>query len=481
MMNSMILNVEGDGDDVRCSLYSHLPYSSVGRDQVYRLATWRKRKGFSLTSDLPMFPPKFNNFFGFPVPVTALPFPPFWDERKSQGSNSGVTYSGTDFYLLDAIAKAHNFTIYVVPTKNWGEVLDKVEIRESFIASVFHAVLPMRLKRFDYSSIYEYSSVDFSFAKPEVKPQWQSLYYPLSPKVWISIVALIIIMVVLVSMFVRVSHSLEVNGKLDTATAIQEMVGTLLGQSLSHSLPKSQSRRVLIGSWMVFAFILGTAFRGNLIAYLTLPKYPPRPENLKELLRVAERITMPPYGKDFKAFFSQSDSADFIKLANLMHIVPSVHEGQEQALQRRQGHLDTRRYQEHYIAQFHTRIDGSTKLYVGRDGVLPGKSAWPLPHDSPYAKTINRGLIAVLEAGLYEHWSEQLIEETKSETRRRLREKQEMMTLEGKTDLQTDTEKTTMALTLVHVQGPLMLLVIGHSLAIVAFASEYAMSYYIKR
>ncbi|XP_066966985.1 ionotropic receptor 93a-like isoform X3 [Macrobrachium rosenbergii] len=361
------------------------------------------------------------------------------------------------------------------------EVLDKVEVRESYIASVFHAVLPMRLKRFDYSSVYEYSSVDFSFAKPEVKPQWQSLYYPLSHGVWISTGVLFVIMAGLVIIFVRVSDSFMDKNRLDAGTALLETLGTLLGQNLSHGFPKSQSWRVLLGSWMVFAFIFGSAFRGNLIAYLTLPKYPPRPENLKELLRVAERITMPPYGKDFKAFFSQSDSEDFLKLAKLMQIVPSVHEGQEQALQRRQAHLDTRRYQEHYIAQFHTRIDGSTKLYVGREGVLPGKSAWPLPHDAPYATAINRGLIAVLEASLYEHWSKQLIEETKSETRRRLREQQAMMMHEGNADHSTDSSgQATMALTLVHVQGPLMLLLIGHILALSAFASEYAMSFYVK-
>ncbi|XP_064118708.1 ionotropic receptor 93a-like isoform X2 [Macrobrachium nipponense] len=481
MMNAMVLNLEGAGNGTRCSLYSHMPYSPRGKDQIYKLATWRKNRGFSLTSELQIFPPKFNNFFGFAVPVTALPFPPFWDEKKPPGNSSAVTYSGTDFYLLDAIAQAHNFTIYVVPTKDWGEVLDKVEIRESYIASVFHAVLPMRLKRFDYSSVYEYSSVDFSFAKPEVKPQWQSLYYPLSQGVWISTGVLLVIMAGLVITFVRVSDSFMEKNRLDTGTALLETLGTLLGQNLSHGFPKSQSWRVLLGFWMIFAFIFGSAFRGNLIAYLTLPKYPPRPENLKELLRVAERITMPPYGKDFKAFFSQSDSEDFIKLAKLMQIVPSVHEGQEQALQGRQGHLDTRRYQEHYIAQFHTRIDGSTKLYVARDGVLPGKSAWPLPHDAPYAPVINRGLIAVLEASLYEHWSKQLIEETKSETRRRLREKQAMMVQEGITDHSTDSSgQATMALTLVHIQGPLMLLLIGHILALSAFASEYVLSFYVK-
>ena len=67
-------------------------------------------------------------------------------------------------------------------------------------------------------------------------------------------------------------------------TVFQYMVGMLLGQNLPRRLSYTSSSRVLVAAWLVFALILGLAYRGNLTASLTLPKYPPRPETLKEIV-----------------------------------------------------------------------------------------------------------------------------------------------------------------------------------------------------
>lgn len=49
------------------------------------------------------------------------------------------------------------------------------------------------------------------------------------------------------------------------------------------------------------------------------------------------------------------------------------------------------------IAEQFTQLDGSTQLYIGRESVMPGLAAWPLPHDAPYTENINRCLHAVVE------------------------------------------------------------------------------------
>lgn len=72
-------------------------------------------------------------------------------------------------------------------------------------------------------------------------------------------------------------------------SVFQDMTGILLGQNLPHQLPNSSASRVLIAAWLAFALIFGTAYRGNLTAYLTLPKYPSRPETLPQLVEVVKR------------------------------------------------------------------------------------------------------------------------------------------------------------------------------------------------
>ncbi|XP_045112347.1 uncharacterized protein LOC123505228 [Portunus trituberculatus] len=109
------------------------------------------------------------------------------------------------------------------------------------------------------------------------------------------------------------------------------MLGMLLGQSLLHRMPDTSSSRILVTAWLIFAVILGSAYSGNLTASLTLPKHPARPETLLQLVDAVDRITMPPYGEEFRNYFAKSASPVFQKLARLIDIVPSLLEGQQQA------------------------------------------------------------------------------------------------------------------------------------------------------
>ena len=62
----------------------------------------------------------------------------------------------------------------------------------------------------------------------------------------------------------------------------------LLGQNLSRRLTGTSSNKVLVAAWLVFALILSVAYRGNLTASLTLPKYLPRPETLQEIIHTVD-------------------------------------------------------------------------------------------------------------------------------------------------------------------------------------------------
>ncbi|XP_042211356.1 uncharacterized protein LOC121858786 [Homarus americanus] len=196
MMNTIFLNLEDTPPNLRVRMYTHLPYSPEGA-QVVRVASWLPERGLVPKPDSSLFSCKFSKFYGAQVNVTAIPFAPFWDEVK--GPDNTTQYSGTDYMLLATIADALNFTIYNVPgPTTWEEVTDLVEERVSFIAPVYHILLPERLERYDHLWVYEYGSLDFSMAQPGIKPQWQSLYYPFIDLVWAAVLlALLLTPVVL--------------------------------------------------------------------------------------------------------------------------------------------------------------------------------------------------------------------------------------------------------------------------------------------
>ncbi|XP_042228813.1 uncharacterized protein LOC121870907 isoform X2 [Homarus americanus] len=328
MMNAMVLILEDTQREPRFSLYVHLPYTTSGA-RVERTAFWTKNRGLVMINKLHIFPDKFDNFFGASIDVTALPYKPYWGVEADQ------SYVGSDAMMLKSIGHSLNFTFHVLPTANWAEVTRLVEERISFIAPVSHTLLPQRSLLYDYTYAYEHVFMHFFMTKPLLSSNWQSLYDPLADEVWTSILVVLLLMPLLLIAITRPEHGEEFDKKLKQGDAAHIVVGTFLDQSVNKRHIVNSASRVLVAAWLVFSFIVGTAYRSNLTAALTLPKYPSRPETLEQLVRVADKVTMAPYGEEFRQFFKQSESDVFHALSEIMHIVPSTAHGLQWAAEKK--------------------------------------------------------------------------------------------------------------------------------------------------
>ncbi|XP_050696723.1 uncharacterized protein LOC126985611 [Eriocheir sinensis] len=174
----------------------------------------------------------------------------------------------------------------------------------------------------------------------------------------------------------------------------------LLGQDLPGPLPTYASYRVLVATWMVFSLVLGTVYRGNLTAAMTLPKYPKRIETVQELVKGVDRINMPPYGADHKESYKRSGSRVLRAVGELIQIVETI-EGIGRALKnRREAHADDLHYLQQVTTQDYTSRGGKELLYVGKQNIFASPSAWPVPHDAPYTDHINHVMLRVIEASM---------------------------------------------------------------------------------
>ncbi|KAK4313258.1 hypothetical protein Pmani_015374 [Petrolisthes manimaculis] len=77
--------------------------------------------------------------------------------------------------------------------------------------------------------------------------------------------------------------------QLRTGAVIMEVLGSLLGQGLYGRLSTSRSNHILMASWLFFGVVVSTGYRGSLIASLTIPRQPSRPETLEELVTTVDR------------------------------------------------------------------------------------------------------------------------------------------------------------------------------------------------
>lgn len=89
-------------------------------------------------------------------------------------------------------------------------------------------------------------------------------------------------------------HSREDDGT-DPWLVVKQVVGTLLDEAIPGELPRNTSTRLVLTAWLVFTFIVGTVYRSNLTAYLTIPKYPPRAETFADLLSTGAKYVFIKY------------------------------------------------------------------------------------------------------------------------------------------------------------------------------------------
>ncbi|XP_069951455.1 ionotropic receptor 93a-like [Cherax quadricarinatus] len=473
MMNAVFLVLNEKSNLHSFSMYVNLPYSVSGA-KIVEIGAWSKARGLHLLN-LPLFPEKFNNFYRASVNVTALPYKPFWSVAEEQsGNNSGVSsYTGSDVILLRAIAGALNFTINVLPVATWDQVTSLVMERTSFVAAVTHKVLPQRCLLYDFTYVYIQGSISFAMATPSFISNWESLVDPLTTEVWVAIFVVLLMVPPCLFMISRPEDDI-----LTIADSAEIAVGTLLGQGTKKQLPERSSSRLLLVTWLVFAFIVSNVYRGNLTAALTLPKYPARPETLEQLVKVVDKVTMPTYGEKFKQFFKQSDSEVYQTLSNIMELVAFSADGLRQAAEKKQAYIDGRQYLQQVIADNFTLVDGSTQLYIGREGIAPGPNAWPIPHDAPYKPQFDKLMMSIVEAGLYEKWINDMILIAKDDSRRRQRKELETRLVVAAQSA-PDTSGN-QALTLLHMQGPLMIVAMGLSSSMIVFITELLLQLYKK-
>ncbi|XP_069982149.1 ionotropic receptor 21a-like [Penaeus vannamei] len=472
MMNAMVLITEATPRGPRSGVYIHLPYSPTG-SQVARLASWTPQDGLELLTHLPLFPDKFENFYGTTLHVPAKHYKPYWFEEEVVLPNGTKTIklNGMDYLLFETVAQTLNFSIKVIPIALWGDALDLVMARQTLICPVFHGVLWRRFERFEFALPHTFAAYSLSMKKPGLSDKWESLYYPLAGAVWLSVVGVTVVVLLVMLVMNEIGDFSGQSKRLEPGTIVLEVVGTLIGENLYKTLPTATSGRIVLTVWLVFAFVIGTAYTGNLTAALTLPKYPPRVETIEELVKAVDKVTIEPWGKDFRDYLIESGSEKLIKLAELMELGHFLLDGLEIAMKENTAHMEALEVMKINIAESFSDAHGSPLLYVVKESAMPGLSGWPIPHDAPYKKNFDFCIRASLEAGLYDKWGDDMLVLAQRESRerqRRRRERGEVMEEEQ----EEESSNKIKALSIVHMQGPLMLLLLGLVLGTFTFVIE---------
>ncbi|KAK8388255.1 hypothetical protein O3P69_020268 [Scylla paramamosain] len=365
---------------------------------------------------------------------------------------------------------ALNFSPNPLPFEGWEVVLRRLRDREAFIWPVNLPILPDMVEEYDFSFFLERSTLAFTMAKPTLKPSWLSLYYPLQTEVWIFVAASVLILFIILLM---IKHNVE-GKRYETWLAVKLVIGTLLDEAIPGELPRKTPMRMLLTAWLIFTFIVGTVYRSNLTACLTIPTYPPRPETLVDLLNTGARVTIVDTMDIFVTSFKQSESTTLRTLTERMVYVPSFKEGMTESLTENSAHLYERLYMEVKVEEYFTNNDGSTSLYVTQGTLLDDFSAFLLIRDAPFRSKIDSCLMVFHESGLLTKWKTKVMDEIRHENQ----ERRKTNILQGEEKKKTTDETDVISLTLLHMQGPLVLYLLTATVSFLAFISEISIGAY---
>ncbi|XP_063889393.1 uncharacterized protein LOC135116116 [Scylla paramamosain] len=281
MMNTMFLELNTSSGENHCRIYGHMPYGPNG-SHVAQLASLNSGHVLVNLGDRTLFPEKYNNFHGMKVNLTWIPLTPYWMVMKRPGPNGTevTTFSGREYWIMENIALILNFSLNPLPYTGWDPVMKRLRTREAFLWPVTLPILPHMLELYDFSFFLERSTLAFTMAKPSTKPTWESLYRPLKIDVWGLVVASVVIVYIVLLMMNKSGKDKGPGAWL----VMKQVLGTLLDEAIPGELPQRSTTRVVLTAWLIFSFVVGTVYRSNLTASLTIPKYPPRIETLSGLV-----------------------------------------------------------------------------------------------------------------------------------------------------------------------------------------------------
>nr|XP_053636404.1 glutamate receptor ionotropic, kainate 1-like [Cherax quadricarinatus] len=421
-LNSMLVIINDDTTNIRCSVYVQLPYSPRG-SQVVQVASWTPRRGLLLTSHLPLFPEKFSKFHHRPNLRVAIEESGFGRLVSVNDPGSGfhrIHFQGSLVKMIEYLSGALNFTYTFVrpPDTVWGVRLNNgswtgmmgMVVREEVsIGAGPFMIDRWRAEAVDYTvpMVLDYWRILGVRGLPEVDP-WGFLFN-LAPLVWAAILRALVVLAstaFLVSTYC--TYKSDDHGYWLHVTF--GYIRILLQQDTT--LPVYWLwERVVLMVWMMVTLVLTRSYSGNLMALLAVRHIPEPYQTLRDvmddpsvkLIWQKDSATVPYLKMPKSGIYREISDAE--KTGRLIYIPHPQFPEVTDTLVRRGDHvlIDVHDGVKTTIAQDFTKT-GKCSFYESREEFLLAMFAMISQKGSPLVPILNKRITSMTEAGLFFQW-----------------------------------------------------------------------------
>nr|XP_027235080.1 uncharacterized protein LOC113826396 [Penaeus vannamei] len=178
---------------------------------------------------------------------------------------------------------------------------------------------------------------------------------------------------------------------------------------------------------------------------------------------------------NFYTTFKESNSSMSVELAERTYFSETHLGGMQQALEKKHAFIFERLFLNLMIIRNFTNFDGSTSMYVVRENLVPGYSAWLLYRDNPFKRNLDWCILAFHEAGLIRRWSEEVLGEEKKKSHQIRQQEKQKTEAAGAVQKEGSQSGDLQPLSISHLQGTLFLLVVGLLVGVLVFLAERLM------
>ncbi|KAK4323257.1 hypothetical protein Pmani_006039 [Petrolisthes manimaculis] len=431
------------------SVKIHFPLSP--NPEPLTLGTWHPDT-FTTYKDL--FRDQFQDFSGKLLRVTmSLHDAPLLFERDN-GEVDGICAR-----IMGSMSEWLNYTYSLTSaTSVWGKrlengswdgILGKVQRGENQLVINYFTITYERVQDFDYSISYFTEGFGVILKDPPPLPHWQSILHPYTGVVWGAVGG-----VVIVATFAY--YFVNFRGVyLSLLMSFLIVFQSLLSQSVSQE-PRVWVSRGLLGLWLLATWVLRVSYTSNLMAFLTVPALPPPLHTLEQLADAQFRMCMLDYGEFVPEALRTSTHPILSKLGAKMDLVPTVDDSEYEGIEAcaelvvdgTHAHTETNSY----LVRLYRELGHESYVYPLKEQLYLGNLAFFFTKNTPWKYKFDVGMRRLLEAGLVSHWYSELMEETSHGGKVR--------------------ESRLPVLSLSHLQGPFLLLVVGGGLATITLLAE---------
>jgi hypothetical protein len=236
-----------------------------------------------------LFPDKMSNFHGCVINVSTFPYVPFVFPIKEKNSNITYYSEGLEISVIQAVARALNFEVKFLPetehnVSKWYRLFEEVSRKESDLgfAAMPHTVRAIGTR--DHSVGYLKETIRWFGPRAKPSAHWKSLVIIFTPVMWFFVLIVYLVSSLIFWLLANVKNT--VNEHVSYTNALLCYLQTfsiILGEAV-YVRPNTWYLRLFFILWVFYCLLINTAYQSSLISVLTNPRFEPAVDTVDDLL-----------------------------------------------------------------------------------------------------------------------------------------------------------------------------------------------------